>query len=115
MLETAVGARRRVSRNNNRDFSCVRDFHAGAIGGGILDDFRGKIAPAHRIGERGEIGLARFWFSTGGTRGRMLAPMVKDVWNVNDDPRLIGGAQREIIILREIELLAPTAEFLHQR
>src|SRR5439155_12727693 len=49
------------------------------------------------------------------TRGRMLAPMVKDVWNVNDDPRLIGGAQREIIILREIELLAPTAEFLHQR
>src|SRR6478736_1268099 len=40
----------------------------------------------------------------------MLAPVVENVRNVNDFSRSLGGAQSEIVVLREIEFLAETAE-----
>src|SRR5438874_4681841 len=84
--------------------------HTYPIGGRIFQNLCIQPAPFHRINQSGDVGFAGLRFSAAGGRGSMFAPVIENVWNVNDFSRLLGGAQHEIIVLREIELLAETAE-----
>src|SRR4051794_1547815 len=68
-----------------------------------------QSAALHCIHQSGDIRFARFRFSATRSRGGGLSPVIEDVRNVHDFSRLFGGAQGEIVILREIEFLAETA------
>src|SRR4029078_6545183 len=99
---------RRVGRDNDGNTHRSRQAHAYAIGRWIFQDLCIQSAAFHCISQSGDVRFPRFRLSAARSRGGVLSPVIEDVRNVHDFSRLFSGAQCEIVVLRQIELLAET-------